>query len=282
MHIAIMLFSSDLAMRPDAFAAACEARGFESVWFPEHTHIPTCRRTPLPGGGELPEDYWRLYDPFVAMTAAAIATTEIKVATGVYLVTEHHPISMAKAVASLDVLSGGRLIFGIGTGWNAEEMEHHGTAFETRWKVLEERIEAMKLIWTEEEAEYHGDYVDFDPIWSYPKPVQRPYPPIVMGAWTAPGRERVARYCDGWVPIGRMMEDFGLAIADLHERLSKHGRKPEDVEISDFWATDDLDTLKTHRDLGVHRSILPCPSGPVDETLRILDRYAAIKRHLDR
>lgn len=280
MHVATMLYSTDYAMRPDAFAQACEARGFESVWYPEHTHIPASRRTPFPGGGDLPKDYWHIYDPFVALTAAAIATKNIKLATGVCLVTERDPIITAKEVASLDMLSRGRFIFGIGAGWNAEEMENHGTRFDARWKVLEERIAAMKAIWTQEGASYHGKYVNFDPIWSHPKPVQKPYPPIVMGAATPWGLERVARYCDGWVPVDMMVEDLPAAIADLHARCRKHGRNPAEIEISIFWAPDDVDKLRHYRELGVHRVIMGTPALPTDETLELLDHFADLKRQL--
>ena len=280
MKFATMLYATDYAMRPDDFAVACEERGFESVWYPEHTHIPASRRTPFPGGGDLPRDYWHIHDPFVALTAAAVATRHIKIATGVCLVTERDPIVTAKAVATLDYLSRGRLIFGIGAGWNAEEMENHGTPFNERWKVLEERVAAMKAIWTQENAEYHGTYVDFDPLWSHPKPVQKPYPPIVMGAATPWGRERVARYCDGWVPVDFALEDLPGAIADLHARVRKHGRRPEDIEISMFWAPEDPDKLRHYRDLGVHRAIMGVPALGETDTLKLLDNHAALRDSL--
>ncbi|MBI2802018.1 MAG: LLM class F420-dependent oxidoreductase [Gammaproteobacteria bacterium] len=271
-----MLYSTDYAMRPDEFAVACEDRGFESVWYPEHTHIPASRRTPFPGGGELPQDYWHIHDPFVALTAAAIATKRIKVATGVCLITERDPIVTAKAVASLDFLSNGRFLFGIGAGWNAEEMENHGTAFADRWKVLEERIEAMKACWIEKDSAYHGKHVNFDPIWVWPKPVQKPHPPIIMGAASAWGRERVARYCDGWVPLPAQMKNIDVELADLEARLIRHGRKLADIEISFFWAPTDADTLKRYRDLGVNRAILACPAESKDATLKLLDSHAAL------
>lgn len=272
-----MLYSTDYAMRPDEFAVACEDRGFESIWLPEHTHIPTSRRTPFPGGGELPQDYWHLHDPFVALTAAAVATKTIKVATGVCLITERDPIVTAKAVASLDMLSNGRFLFGIGAGWNAEEMENHGTRFAERWKVLEERIEAMKACWTQHDSTYHGEHVNFDPLWSWPKPVQKPHPPIIMGAASAWGRERVARYCDGWVPLPAQMKNIAVELADLEARLIRHGRKLADIEISFFWAPTDADALKRYRDLGVNRAILACPAESKDATLKLLDRHAALK-----
>ncbi len=276
MKFGTMLYSTDYAMRPDEFALACEERGFESVWLPEHTHIPASRRTPFPGGGDLPQDYWHILDPFLALTAAAAVTKTIKLATGVCLITERDPIVLAKEVATLDLISNGRFIFGIGAGWNAEEMENHGTAFKERWKVLEERIEAMKACWTQDDSEYHGKYVDFDPIWSWPKPVQKPHPPIVMGAASSWGRERVARYCDGWVPLPMQMKNIDSEMADLNARLAQHGRKPGDIEISFFWAPEDADELKHYQDLGVHRAILGCPADSRDATLALLDKHAAL------
>ena len=276
MKFGTMLYSTDYAMRPDDFAVACEARGFESVWLPEHTHIPASRRTPFPGGGDLPRDYWHIHDPFIALTAAAIATKTIKVATGVCLITERDPIVTAKAVASLDMLSNGRFLFGIGAGWNAEEMENHGTAFVDRWKVLEERIEAMKACWMQDDSVYHGEHVNFDAIWSWPKPVQKPHPPIIMGAASAWGRERVARYCDGWVPLPAQMKNIAAELKDLEARLIVHGRKLKDIEISFFWAPENADELKRYRDLGVDRAIMACPAQSNDETLKLLDRHAAL------
>jgi probable F420-dependent oxidoreductase len=200
MKLGILMFATDYAIRPDELARACEERGFESVWFPEHTHIPASRRSPWPVGGELPRDYWHTYDLFVSLMAAAAATRTIKLGSGICLVIERDPIVLAKEVASVDQLSGGRLLFGIGGGWNAEEMAHHGTPFTRRWKILRERIEAVKLIWTQEAAEYHGEFVNFDPLWSYPKPLQQPHPPILLGTLSTQGLQRVVRYCDGWIP----------------------------------------------------------------------------------
>jgi probable F420-dependent oxidoreductase len=276
MKFATMLYSTDYAMRPDKFAVACEARGFESVWFPEHTHIPSSRLTPFPGGGDLPQDYWHMHDPFIALTAAAIATTTIKVGTGVCLITERDPIVTAKEVASLDMLSNGRFLFGVGAGWNAEEMENHGTNFKERWKVLEERIEAMKACWTQDDSQYHGKYVDFDAIWSWPKPVQKPHPPIIMGAASSWGRERVARYCDGWIPLPAQMKNIDEEIADLEQRLQKHGRQLSDIEISFFWAPENVDKLKRYRDMGIDRAILACPADSEAATLQLLDKHASL------
>ena len=280
MKFGTMLYSTDYAMRPDEFAAACEERGFESVWYPEHTHIPAERRSPFPGGGDLPQDYWHIYDPFVGLMAAAGATKTIKLGTGVCLITERDPIVTAKEVASLDRLSNGRFLFGIGAGWNAEEMENHGTQFEQRWKVLEERLEAMKACWTQDDSEYHGDFVDFGPIWSWPKPVQKPHPPIIMGAASSWGRERVARYCDGWVPLPAQMENIESDIADLGQRLQNHGRQLSDIEISFFWAPEDADELKRYRDLGVNRAILACPAASNDDTLKTLDQHVKLMQQV--
>ncbi len=181
MDFGVVMFPTDYSMRPGEFARALEERGFESVWFPEHTHIPASRRSPWPGGANLPKEYWSGYDPFVALTIAATATTRLRLGTGICLVIERDPIITAKEVASLDRLSGGRFLFGIGGGWNAEEMENHGTEFKKRWRVLRERVAAMREIWTKEEAEFHGEFVNFDRIWSHPKPAQKPHPPIIMG-----------------------------------------------------------------------------------------------------
>ncbi len=231
MKLGVTMFATDYAIRPDELARACEERGFESVWFPEHTHIPTSRRSPWPGGAELPKEYWHTHDLFVSLTAAAAVTKTIKVGSGICLVIEHDPIVLAKEVASVDQLSNGRLLFGIGGGWNAEEMENHGTPFKRRWKVLRERIEAMKVIWSEEAAEYHGEFVNFEPIWSYPKPSQKPHPPILLGTLSAQGLNRVARYCDGWIPVGLMLKDLPAAIRDLRAHAEQAGRKPSEVPV---------------------------------------------------
>src|SRR2546423_7894853 len=183
MHYGVCIFPTDYSIRIDELARAAEERGFESLFVTEHTHIPASRRTPFPGGTELPREYSHTLAPFVALTAAAAVTRTLKVGTGICLVIEHDPITLAKEVASLDLLSGGRFLFGIGGGWNAEEMANHGTAFRQRWRVLRERVLAMKEIWTKEEAEFHGQYVHFDKLWSYPKPVQQPHPPILMGGY---------------------------------------------------------------------------------------------------
>lgn len=222
-----------------------------------------------------------MHDPFIALATAASVTSKIGLGTGVCLITEHDPIVLAKTTASLDFLSGGRLLFGIGAGWNVEEMENHGTPFSERWKVLEDRIGAIKACWTQENSEHHGQYVDFEPIWSWPKPIRKPHPPIIMGASSPWGRERVARYCDGWIPISGFAKDFAADLKDLHERLSRHGRKAEDVEVSLFWAPPDIDALRRYRDLGADRVILGCPAKSDVDTLKQLDRYTALMAEMD-
>src|ERR1051325_167201 len=220
------MFATDYAIRPDELARELEQRGFESVWFPEHTHIPANRRTPYPAGGDLPKEYWHSYDPFVALTAAAMATTKLRVATGICLIIERDPITTAKEVASLDMLSGGRCIFGIGGGWNAEEMANHGTDFKKRWRILRERVLAMKEIWTKDEAEFHGEFVNFDKVWSYPKPLQNPPPPILMGGYGPTTFDRVIEYCDGWLPIGMMSGNLVEKITELKRHAAEAGRDP--------------------------------------------------------
>jgi probable F420-dependent oxidoreductase len=276
MELGVVIFPTDYTIRPDDFARACEERGFESVWFPEHTHIPASRKTPYPAGGELPPEYWHAHDPFVALSAAAAVTTRIKVGTGICLLVERDPITTAKEVASLDFLSRGRFLFGIGGGWNIEEMENHGTDPKRRWKLLRERVLAMKQIWTQEAGEYHGEFVNFDPIWSYPKPVQKPHPPIILGSASRKSLDRVVEYCDGWVPIGFAVSDLPRTIAELHEKAKAKGRDPKSIELSLFWAPGDIDMLRTYRDLGFKRGILAVPSGKPDEVLKMLDGYAPL------
>jgi probable F420-dependent oxidoreductase len=217
MKTGLLMFSTDYAIHPAELARAAEERGFESLLFPEHTHIPTSRRTPWPGGATLPKEYSHTNDLFVALSFAAAATSKLKIGTGICLVVEHDPITLAKQVATLDSLSGGRLLFGIGGGWNREEMENHGTDFTTRWAILTERVAAMKAIWTSDEASFHGRHVDFDPIWSWPKPVQKPHPPILLGSGSARGRQRVVDFCDGWMPIAGRDDVLG-GIDDLRAR----------------------------------------------------------------
>jgi probable F420-dependent oxidoreductase len=283
MKLGVVSFNTEYTIRADELAVAAEQRGFDSVWFPEHTHIPANRDTPFPPGGELPKEYSHMSDPFISCMAAASVTTTLKVGTGVCLLVEHEPLALAKTVATLDRLSNGRFLFGIGAGWIREEMENHGTAYDQRWKVLEERIKAMKLLWTEQEATFHGAHVNFDRVWSYPKPATRPYPPIILGTFASKwGRQRVADLADGWMPIDVYHQDLKADIADLHERLRAKGRDPASVSISmfDIFETSE-DDLKRFADYGfVERAMPRCPTEDRDTVLRWLDRYAEIGQRI--
>ena len=276
MHYGVVMFPTEYAMAPDELARALEERGFESVWFPEHTHIPASRRSPWPGGAELPRDYWSSYDPFVALMAAAAATKRLKLGTGICLVIERDPITMAKEVATLDRLSGGRVLFGIGGGWNAEEMEDHGTVFKSRFQLLRERILAMKEIWTKETPEYHGDFVNFDPMWSYPKPAQKPHPPVLLGGESAYTLQRVVDFCEGWFPRGRNAEAILPGLADLKARATKAGRDPKTISTSVFGAKPERATLDTYTNAGITRVIFRLPSEGRDAVLPLLDQYAKL------
>jgi len=280
MDYGIVMFATDYAIRPDELARAVEERGFESLWFPEHTHIPASRKSPWPGGPDLPKDYWHTYDLFVALTMAVASTTRLKIGSGICLVVEHDPITLAKEVASLDALSNGRLLFGIGGGWNAEEMGNHGTAFKTRWKLLRERVEAMKVIWRDDNAEYHGELVDFDPIWSWPKPAQKPHPPIYLGGHGPKALDRVVRYCDGWLPIpvraGALIDE----IKDLRARAAVAGRDPASIGVTVYGAPGDADLLRSFARGGVQRVTFMLPSAERDKVLPLLDRYAAVVKEV--
>jgi probable F420-dependent oxidoreductase len=272
----VATFSTDYSVRPDEFAKAAEERGFGSVFFPEHTHIPTSRKTPFPMGGELPKDYSHLHDLFIAMTAAAMATTRIKIGAGVCLITEHDPIHLAKQVASLDALSNGRVILGIGAGWNAEEMEDHGVSFKKRWRVTGERVKAIKRIWREDTAEFHGEFVNFDPIWCWPKPVQAGGPPVWMGSLSPKSLERVVEYCDGWMPVEAPVEALRHRLQALRAAASRGGRKFEEIELGIAVFTQKDDTCKRFIDLGFTHLVLAQPSESRDRALKRLDEAASI------
>lgn len=283
MKLGVFHFNTEYSIRADELAIAAEERGFESLWFPEHTHIPASRETQWPGRQPLPREYVHMSDPFVSAAAAAVVTKTIKLGTGICLIIEHDPLALAKTVATVDQLSNGRFLFGVGAGWNREEMENHGTPYDKRWKVLEERVKAMKELWTKEEASYHGDWVNFDKVWSYPKPVQRPHPPVILGTFGSNwGRKRVAEFGDGWIPIDLFHGDLKADIEDLHKRLRDNGRDPADVPISmfDIFETKE-DDLKRFADLGlIERAIPRCPTEDRDTVLRWLDRYAEIGRRI--
>ena len=252
-----------------------EEHGFESVFLPEHTHIPVSRRSPWPGGPDLPEHYGRWPDPFVSLAAMAAVTSRLLLATGVCLVVERDPITLAKEVASLDLVSGGRFVFGIGGGWNREEMEDHGTDPRTRWSLLRERIEAMKVIWTEDEAEYHGRFVDFEPLWSWPKPVQKPYPPILIGGNGPRTLDRVIDYCDGWMPQPDRGPPLSQRIPELQRLAEERGRGQIPVTI--FGAKADAQALDSYAGLGVDRVVFGLPAGLTrDALLPLLEERARL------
>ncbi|HKH15280.1 MAG TPA: LLM class F420-dependent oxidoreductase [Solirubrobacterales bacterium] len=275
MDFGVMMFPTDYAVAPGEVARMAEERGFESLLFPEHTHIPAVRKTDYPGGGELPTEYAHTHDPFVALTAAAAATQRLRVGTGICLVIERDPIVTAKEVASLDRLSGGRFLFGVGAGWNAEEMANHGTDPARRFGVMRERIEAMKAIWTEDEASYHGRYVDFDRVWSWPKPVQEPHPPIIVGGNGERVLDRVIAYGDEWMP--NRIE----SVEELGDRVDRLARMAADAQrlvpkIGLYAAPAKADEIERYEDVGVSRYVFYVPPVPRDEAEARLDHLMGV------
>ena len=256
MNFGASMFFTDYSMGPAELAVALERRGFEIVWAPEHSHIPVSRKTPFIMGGDLPKRYYDVMDPFVTLTAAAAATKTLNVGTGVCLVNQRDPIQTAKLVASLDQVSGGRFLFGIGNGWNQDEMENHGTVFASRHKLVRERVEAMKAIWTQSKAEYHGEFVNFDPMMTWPKPVQKPHPPVIVGGAYPYAARRAARYGDGWIPLAGRATQYGDVfdyVPKFRAMLTEAGRDAASFPISLFGSTEDADTLKRYRALGIAR-----------------------------
>jgi probable F420-dependent oxidoreductase len=276
MKLGIYIFATDETIAPADLARAVEERGFESLFFPEHTHIPASRESPWAGGEELPRRYYRTLDPFVALAAAAEATERLLVGTGICLVVERDPITLAKEVATLDHLSDGRFLFGVGAGWNLEEMANHGTDPRTRFALLRERILAMKTIWAEERAEFHGELVDFGPIYQWPKPVQQPHPPILVGGTGRGVLERVLDYGDGWFPNPRHGDPalVEAQIAELGKLAAERGRAP--VPVSIFGASSRPEDLERCRELGVERCVLSVPSAASEEALSARDRAAEL------
>ena len=276
MKYGITMFATDYAIPVTELARACEDLGFESLFFPEHTHIPASRRTPYPAGGELPKEYWHTLDPFVAMGAAAAVTTTLNVGTGICLVVERDPITLAKEVASVDHLSGGRVLFGIGGGWNVEEMGNHGTDYKRRWKIMRERVLAMKQIWTQDNAEYHGEHVNFDPIWSWPKPVRKPHPPVLIGGDGPRTLQRVIDYGDEWMPIGRFRspESLQRRIDELQLMAKDAGRGP--IPVSMFGAPMRKEEIETLEAIGISRCVFIMPPEGADAVLPRLKHAAEV------
>src|SRR5512147_1820279 len=282
MEFGAAIFFTDYSMGPVELGRALEARGFESLWAPEHSHIPLSRLSPFPQGGDLPKKYYDVMDPFVALAAAAGGTTRLKVATGVCLVAQRDPIQTAKQVASLDQVSGGRFLFGIGAGWNAEEMADHGTDFKSRFEVMRERVEAMKAIWTKSKPEYNGAFVKFPPMMTWPKPVQKPHPPVLVGGAFPYGARRALRYGDGWMPHRSRTQyaDVQALLPKFREMAAEAGRDLASVPITIWGARENLDLLKRDRDDGVSRLVVSLDSAKADTIMPELDRWATLIRQL--
>ena len=272
MHVGVAMFATDYSMPPAELAVALEERGFDSYWFPEHSHIPLSRASAFPSGGELPKKYYDLMDPFVVMGAAAAVTSTLKVATGICLVPQRDTIQTAKSVASIDQVSNGRFLFGIGSGWNADEMANHGTVFKTRNAKMREQIEAMRSIWTETKPEYHGDFVDFDPMMTWPKPVQEPHPPVIVGGGIPWAARRALDYGDGWLPHARRPTYRLLdRLPEFREMEKAAGRS---VPISVFGVEHDPDEWPAYENAGIERTVLSMESEQADAVLPQLDAWA--------
>jgi probable F420-dependent oxidoreductase len=266
----VAIFPTDYAISMTELAPAAEQLGFESLWVAEHSHIPTSRQSPWPGGAELPKHYWHTMDPFVALTAAALSSKTIHIATGVCLLIQRDPIHTAREVASVDRLSNGRFIFGIGAGWNREEMADHGTVFSTRWKLLREKTEACKAIWTNDVAEYHGEMVDFGAMWCSPKPVQKPHPPVILGGSGPKILERVVRYADGWMPN---RGDVAERIPELQRMARDAGREPIPVSCYPRPGAEEIERVAR---AGVERCIYYVPPDGRDAALRKLEELGTV------
>jgi probable F420-dependent oxidoreductase len=282
MHFGAAIFFTDYSIGPVELGPALEARGFESLWAPEHSHIPLSRQSPFPQGGDLPKKYYDIMDPFITLSAAAAATERLRVGTGICLVVQRDPIQTAKEVATLDQVSGGRFLFGIGAGWNAEEMADHGTEFGSRFKVMQERVEAMRAIWTKSKPEYRGEFVRFPPMMTWPKPVQKPHPPVIVGGAFPYGARRAIAYGDGWLPHARRPaygDVLGL-LPEFDKMVAEAGRDRTSVSVSVFGVAEDVDIVKRYRDAGADRLIFNLPAAKADEVLPVLDRCAALMRQV--
>ncbi len=279
MKFGVTTFPTDYSISVATLGRALEEGGFESLFFSEHTHIPASRRTPYPAGGDLPKQYSHTLDPFVALGVVAASTSRLMIGTGICLVTERDPIVLAKEVATLDMVSGGRFIFGVGAGWNIEELENHGTDPDSRWTLLGERVQAMKQIWTQDEAEYHGRLVDFEPVWSWPKPVQKPHPPVYIGGWGPHTMNRVVEYGDGYLPIiipG--LPALNEQVQALQHMAHQAGRAP--IPVTAFWAPRDAEVVADYESAGVERCLFDLPSLPEGETFSLLDQFAALMQEV--
>ena len=282
MKIGAAMFFTDYSMSPTELAQELEDRGFESLWAPEHSHIPLSRTTAFPSGGELPKKYFDVMDPFVALTAAAAVTRSLKVGTGVCLVAQRDPIQTAKLVASIDQVSSGRFLFGVGNGWNADEMANHGTVFATRHKLARERIEAMKAIWTKSKPEYAGEMVKFGPMMVWPKPVQAPHPPVIVGGAFPYGARRALRYGDGWMPHRARPNypDVAAFLQHYFAMADEAGRDRAAVPVTIWGSGEDIDRLRRDREAGASRVVVSLESAKADVILPELDRWSELIRQL--
>jgi probable F420-dependent oxidoreductase len=274
MDFGIAMFPADYAMNVADLGRAAEERGFESLFVPEHTHIPAARTTPWPQGGDLPREYSHTLDPFVALATVSAVTSRIKLGTGICLVIQRDPIVMAKEVASVDLLSGGRLLFGVGAGWNREEIANHGVDPRVRWRVFGERMRAMQAIWTQDEASFSGRYVNFERIWSWPKPVQKPHPPVLMGGDYEAAIQRVIEFGDEWMPHPDRGGPLAERIADFWTRSEAAGRGRLPVTV--YGAPSDPHVIDEYQAAGVTRCVLRIPSASADAVLPALDRAADV------
>ena len=283
MKFGASMFFTHYSMPAPDLAVALEQRGFDIVWAPEHSHIPVSRKTPFIMGGDLPKRYYDVMDPFVTLTAAAMATKTLKIGTGVCLIAQRDPIQTAKLVASIDQISGGRFVFGVGDGWNQDEMENHGTVFTSRHKLARERIEAMKAIWTQSKAEYHGEFVNFDPMMTWPKPVQKPHPPILVGGAFPYSARRAVRYGDGWMPQVTTYAQTPLLelIPRFRQMAAENGRDPASLQISIGGQQPDADLIRQYQDAGVDRVSCSLESDTAAAIMPILDQWAEIIRKVN-
>ncbi len=276
MRFGVTLFLTDRSIAPDDIAREVEARGYDSLYLPEHTHIPVSRRTPPPtGDAELAEEYKRTLDPFIALMAAGAVTERLRLGTGIALTAQREPIVTAKAIATLDLLTGGRVALGVGFGWNEDELEHHGVTMRERRAVSREHVLAMKALWTDDEASFHGEHVHLEPSWSWPKPVHPGGPPVLLGG--SPGPKlfaHIAEYCDGWIPIGAA--GVGAALDDLRRVMDEAGRDMSTLEIVPFGSIPTPEKLAYFEEIGVTECVFRLPSAGRDEVLPVLDRWTSL------
>lgn len=276
MHFGASMFCTDYSMTPAELGPALEDRGFESFWAPEHSHIPLSRKSPWGGGPELPKRYYDVIDPFVGLATAAMTTKTLKLGTGVCLIIQRDVLQLAKEVATLDLLSGGRFLFGIGAGWNREEMADHGTDPKTRIALMAERVDILKTVWTQTKPEYQGKFQSFEPMMTWPKPVQKPHPPILVGGAFPHAANRAIAYGDGWIPLGGRGADILEQLPRFRQMAAEAGREPDSLSVSVFGAAVDADELKRYRDAGIQRVVFSLESEKADTVLPELDRIAGV------